>query len=63
MHDDDDLLEGYSDDPTATKVVGRKWYERNKHIFPASVWQEYDPDKDYSYNVRKDGQGNVFFFS
>lgn len=21
------------------KIVDRKWYERNKHIFPASRWE------------------------
>ena len=21
----------------------RRWYERNKHIFPASRWEIYDP--------------------
>jgi len=25
------------------KVVERRWYERNKHIFPASRWEVYDP--------------------
>ena len=29
------------------KVVQRYWYERNKHIFPASRWEVYDPTKDY----------------
>ena len=29
------------------KVVQRSWYERNKHIFPASRWEVYDPAKDY----------------
>jgi protein FAM50 len=29
------------------KVVERKWYDRNKHIFPASRWEIFDPDKDY----------------
>ena len=24
-----------------TKVVDRRWYGRNKHIFPASVWTLY----------------------
>src|SRR3569833_220251 len=42
-------LEGASDDPSFTKVVDRRWYESNKHIYPASVWQEFDPE-------------NVFFF-
>ena len=29
------------------KVVQRSWYERNKHIFPASRWEVYDPANDY----------------
>jgi protein FAM50 len=31
----------------AGKVVIRSWYERNKHIFPASRWEPYDPTKTY----------------
>ena len=56
-------LEGASDDPNFTKVVDRRWYERNKHIFPASVWEEFEPGKDYANGVRKDAEGNAFFFS
>ncbi|PQE03718.1 hypothetical protein CJF30_00006416 [Rutstroemia sp. NJR-2017a BBW] len=56
-------LEGYNDDPTFTKVVDRRWYERNKHIFPASVWQEFNPEKDYQKEVKRDAGGNAFFFS
>lgn len=56
-------LEGVNDDPSFTKVVDRRWYERNKHIYPASVWQEFDPEKDYTSEVRKDLGGNTFFFS
>ncbi|KAF1834236.1 hypothetical protein BDW02DRAFT_550826 [Decorospora gaudefroyi] len=59
----DEELEGYSDDPVVTKVVDRRWYERNKHIFPASAWTEYAPDKDLSKVKRKDNEGNAFFFS
>ena len=59
----DSRLEGYNDDPNMTKVVDRRWYERNKHIFPASVWEEFDPGKDYSRGIRKDAEGNAFFFS
>uniref|UniRef100_A0A6U3VLY5 FAM50A/XAP5 C-terminal domain-containing protein n=1 Tax=Ditylum brightwellii TaxID=49249 RepID=A0A6U3VLY5_9STRA len=29
------------------KVVERRWYDRNKHIFPASRWEVFDPAKDY----------------
>ncbi|KAI1373310.1 XAP5-domain-containing protein [Hypoxylon crocopeplum] len=56
-------LEGASDDPAFTKVVDRRWYERNKHIYPASVWQEFDPDKNYQNEVRRDLGGNTFFYS
>ncbi|ETS73637.1 hypothetical protein PFICI_14583 [Pestalotiopsis fici W106-1] len=56
-------LEGASDDPTYTKVVDRRWYERNKHIYPASMWQEFDPEKDYNQQVRRDLGGNTFFYS
>ena len=56
-------LEGVNDDPSFTKVVDRRWYERNKHIFPASVWEEYDPGKKYEGKVRTDTRGNAFFFS
>ncbi|KAF2652850.1 XAP5-domain-containing protein [Lophiostoma macrostomum CBS 122681] len=56
-------LEGFDDDPTMTKVVDRRWYEQNKHIYPASVWEEYKPDKNFSKNQRKDVGGNAFFFS
>ena len=31
----------------AGKVVDRHWYNRNKHIFPASRWEVYDPDTNY----------------
>ncbi|KAF1936546.1 hypothetical protein EJ02DRAFT_470352 [Clathrospora elynae] len=59
----DEELEGFSDEPAITKVVDRRWYERNKHIFPASAWAEYVPDKDLSKVQRKDTEGNAFFFS
>ena len=34
------------------KVVERRWYDRNKHIFPASRWEIFDPAKEYgSYTI------------
>lgn len=35
------------------KVVERRWYERNKHIFPASRWELYDPAvaRDATYTI------------
>jgi protein FAM50 len=29
------------------KIVDRRWYERNKHVFPCSRWEIWDPKKDY----------------
>ncbi|XP_015266017.1 PREDICTED: protein FAM50A-like, partial [Gekko japonicus] len=37
----------------AGKVVLRSWYEKNKHIFPASRWEPYDPEKKWDkYTIR-----------
>ena len=36
------------------KIVERQWYERNKHIFPASRWQVYDPTME-TYGTYKIG--------
>ena len=55
-------LEGSKDDPTFTKVVDRRYFEKHKHLFPMSTWAEYDAGKDYSNDVRKDAEGNAFFF-
>jgi len=42
-----------TDESHPGKVVERRWYERNKHIFPASRWELYDPTKDYgSYTIK-----------
>ncbi|GAB7361590.1 hypothetical protein MBLNU230_g1642t1 [Neophaeotheca triangularis] len=56
-------LEGYTDDPRLTKVVDSRWYNRNKHIYPASIWENFDPARDYTKGPRVDQQGNAFFFS
>jgi protein FAM50 len=56
-------LEGFNRDPTLLKVVDRRWYEKNKHIYPMSVWEDFDPAKDYSDGGKKDREGNAFFFS
>ncbi|PTU24555.1 hypothetical protein P175DRAFT_0470768 [Aspergillus ochraceoroseus IBT 24754] len=58
-------LEGGDNDPTLTKVVDRRWYERNKHIFPASLWREYEPGPEFEQKMRttrRDASGNTFFF-
>ena len=40
------------EDTHAGKVVERRWYEKNKHIFPASRWEVFDPEKEYgNYSI------------
>ncbi|ORY37032.1 XAP5 protein [Rhizoclosmatium globosum] len=38
----------------AGKVVQRGWYEKNKHIFPASRWELFDPSKEFTKYTVKD---------
>lgn len=41
------------DESHAGKVMLRGWYERNKHIFPASRWEPYDPEKKFEgYSIK-----------
>ncbi|TPX35912.1 hypothetical protein SmJEL517_g01849 [Synchytrium microbalum] len=42
-----------TEDSHAGKVMERSWYEHNKHIFPASRWEIFDPQKMYGkYSVK-----------
>lgn len=50
VHDDVRLIADATvekDESHAGKVLLRSWYERNKHIFPASRWEPYDPTRSY----------------
>ncbi|KAF7363620.1 FAM50 like protein [Mycena sanguinolenta] len=52
VHDDVRLLADATkekDESHAGKVVERSYYQRNKHIFPASRWEAsvFDPEKNY----------------
>ncbi|KAH9951247.1 XAP5, circadian clock regulator-domain-containing protein [Amylocystis lapponica] len=50
VHDDVRMLADATiekDESHAGKVVERSYYQRNKHIFPASRWEVYDPEKSY----------------
>jgi protein FAM50 len=29
------------------KIVDRSWYEKNKHVYPWSTWEIFDPNKQY----------------
>uniref|UniRef100_A0A672U4N6 Family with sequence similarity 50 member B n=1 Tax=Strigops habroptila TaxID=2489341 RepID=A0A672U4N6_STRHB len=61
VHDDVRLLSDATvekDESHAGKVVLRSWYEKNKHIFPASRWEPYDPEKRWDkYTVSCWGGG------
>lgn len=64
-HPNEEKLEGADKDSAETKVVDRRWYEKNKHIYPASLWNEYEPGKEFEEKMtstRRDAQGNTFFF-
>ncbi|XP_013097446.2 protein FAM50 homolog [Stomoxys calcitrans] len=57
VHDDVRLISDASvekEESHAGKVLLRQWYERNKHIFPASRWEPYDPTKSYDKYTIKD---------
>ncbi|PWZ02681.1 XAP5-domain-containing protein [Testicularia cyperi] len=55
VHDDVRLIADASvekDESHAGKVVERSFYNRNKHVWPYSRWEVYDPNKDYgSYTI------------
>jgi len=49
------------DESHAGKIVDRKWYERNKHIFPASRWEMYSKDKTWDqYTIHGDKDHSRF---
>lgn len=35
------------DESHAAKVVDRRWYEQNKHLFPTNRWELFNPEKKY----------------
>ncbi|KAG2176429.1 hypothetical protein INT43_005669 [Umbelopsis isabellina] len=59
VHDDVRLVHDATvekDESHAGKVVERSWYEKNKHIFPASRWEVFDPEKNYGQYKIKDSK-------
>lgn len=57
VHDDIRMVSDASlekEDSHAGKVLLRSWYERNKHIFPASRWEPFDPLKTFAKYTVKD---------
>lgn len=50
VHDDIRIVNDATvekDESHAGKICLRSWYERNKHIFPASRWEPYNPEKKW----------------
>mmetsp|Transcript_41330 Transcript_41330/g.62457 ORF Transcript_41330/g.62457 Transcript_41330/m.62457 type:complete len:352 (-) Transcript_41330:72-1127(-) len=48
------------DESHAGKIVDKKWYERSKHIFPASRWVLYSKDKTYeTYTIHGENDHSV----
>ncbi|KAJ3244120.1 hypothetical protein HDU78_011384 [Chytriomyces hyalinus] len=62
VHDDVRLVNDASietEESHAGKVVQRSWYEKNKHIFPASRWEVFDPSKEFTkYTIKDLTKGN-----
>ncbi|XP_072483388.1 protein FAM50A [Notamacropus eugenii] len=63
VHDDVRLLNDATvekDESHSGKVVLKSWYGKNKHIFPASRWEPYDPEKKWDkYMARAGSAGAV----
>mmetsp|Transcript_32736 Transcript_32736/g.41113 ORF Transcript_32736/g.41113 Transcript_32736/m.41113 type:complete len:218 (-) Transcript_32736:455-1108(-) len=58
VHDDVRIIHDVrveKDESHPGKVLERRWYERNKHIFPASRWEVYEPGVDRgTYTIHGD---------
>lgn len=55
VHDDVRLVNDSrieKDESHPGKIVDRRWYEQNKHIFPASRWELFDPARQRSEDQR-----------
>lgn len=46
------------------QVVLRSWYEKNKHIYPATRWEAFEPKKKYDItaedDIRRSGVTNYY---
>jgi len=40
---------------STVKVCTRTWYEGNKHVYPANIWESYEPEKKYE-KFKKSGK-------
>jgi protein FAM50 len=61
VHDDVRLIDDVrveKSDSHPGKVVQRRWYDQNKHIFPASRWEVYDPKKSWNVYTIHGGEVN-----
>ena len=62
VHDDVRVMGGGAavekDESHAGKVIHRTWYDKNKHIFPASRWEVWEPGKSYGGYTIHGGEVN-----
>jgi protein FAM50 len=59
VHDDVRMLADATvekNESHAGKIVERAWYNRNKHVFPSSRWEPFDPEKKYASYTIKDSK-------
>lgn len=42
-----------------TKIIERKYFDKNKHIYPLNAYHQYQPEVDYTTYVSRDKEGNV----
>lgn len=40
---------------STVKICTRNWYEGNKHVYPANIWESYEPEKKYE-RYKKSGK-------
>jgi len=59
VHDDVRLVHDHrieKDESHAGKIIERKYFERNKHVFPLSRYELYDPNKTYDKYTTHGGE-------
>lgn len=39
------------EDKRLWRIVERRWYDRNKHVYPANHWELFDPSRKDKYTV------------
>lgn len=56
-------IPGADHNPNITKVIDKHWFEKNRHVYPVTIWEYFDSQKDYSTAIRRDVHGNPYHAS